>query len=362
MSYEEIRERLRGETAKIAVKTTVLPFRADPSPRPGDLFAPPELGEFPAEVAIVEHDPAAGRFRVVPVDDYPQVGGNDVEFRLDDLGSLARARCDLALWLDASRLNVASRTGALPLMALDEIRRKSDAIAAGTVRVSLYEEEVDSDPDYRRWKDQVLKSALAALEQPKARWRVLPWRSLAAAMVLLAGAWWGLRQVNEMRHRLEARGEEIARLEAEATSLRAENRDLDARSQALERYVRAVGSEAVQPNLPFAFLNYSSVRRGEHTVLVAEGAGSIALVVEVVDPEPYQHYGLRIVDRESGREVLGQDGLELESGNLLSLGLPASLLPPGDYQVTLSGFRDGAARALEEGFLLHVRRPADAGR
>ncbi len=57
-------------------------------------------------------------------------------------------------------------------------------------------------------------------------------------------------------------------------------------------------------------------------------------------------------------EIWKHDALHRE-GSLVSLGLPASRLPLGDYLIVLSGFEKQTATPLAESYLLHVRRPGE---
>ncbi len=386
MSYTEIKERLLQETARIVMKDNVVRFRPDLTPCPGDTFALRELAEVPVEAVIVERDPSdVRRLRVVLADDYPQIGSHDVELRLGEPGRVANIRCDLDAWLDVSRFDVATRTGMLPSESLEEIRRKRDALASDEVRASFHEEEVDGDPEYRRWKDETLRGVLVSLDEPSleepslkdSQPRVRPWwtrqlSAVAAVAVLAVGAFWSVRQTGELRGRIATQDEEIVRLDQARSELtekleaseegRAEISDAlaerERRMAELERRADVLAPQAMEPNLPFAFLSYGTSQRGEYTILVPEGAGRVALVFEVVNPEPYSHYGLRITEQRSGEEVYSHVGLERD-GSLVSLGLPASLLPSGDYFVVLSGHGLGEPTALDESYLLHVRRPGE---
>ncbi len=392
MSYTEIKDRLRQASAQAAMKSNVIPFRPDPSPCPGDTFALRELAGVPVEVVIVERDPTdVRRLNVVLLDDYPQIGSTDVEILGElDPDRVANIRCDLSRWLDVSRLDVASRTGMLGPESLAEIHRKRDALASGRVRASLHDEEVDGDLDYRRWKDQTLHGVLASLDRPEVRPRESSrsWTrqlSIAAtAAVLVFGAFWSVRQMEMLREQIEARSDEVFRLETSRSELtqqlEAANRSLtevttaltererqvsegEDRVTGLVRRVEALEADAMEPNLPFKLLNFvgsrdSGTRRGEHRIVFPEDASRVALVFEVVDPEPYSHYGLRITEQKTGEEIWRHDALQRD-GSLVSLGLPASLLPSGDYLIVLSGFEKQTATPLAESYLLHVRRPGE---
>ena len=109
-------------------------------------------------------------------------------------------------------------------------------------------------------------------------------------------------------------------------------------------------------NLPFTFLK-DGRRRGEHPVPIAEGAPRVALVVEVIDPEPYERYRLRIVDREKDGALVWQSDQLLRRGSVLSLSLPSSLFDAGYYDMLLYGIgEDGSEVKLEESYLMKVWR------
>ncbi len=70
-------------------------------PRPGDVFLSRRTAEYPVEWLMIEED-AAGRARVVPVDEHPYAGSRDLELAPESLGGAGVVRCDLGVWLDAS--------------------------------------------------------------------------------------------------------------------------------------------------------------------------------------------------------------------------------------------------------------------
>ncbi|MCP4657028.1 MAG: hypothetical protein GY856_16580, partial [bacterium] len=155
-------------------------------------------------------------------------------------------RCDLSSWLDVARFDIASRTGMLPPESLAEIHRKRDALASGDARASLHDEEVDSDPDYRRWKNETLHGVLASLDRSEAPPRKSWTRHLsvaAAAAVLVFGGFWSVRQMQQLREQIAAQGDEIVRLETSSSELteqlEASNRSLTETTAALsERELR----------------------------------------------------------------------------------------------------------------------------
>jgi DNA-binding MarR family transcriptional regulator len=172
VSDDELVPDLRRETVKaafeVAFQQAVVQLRADQSPRPGDLFVFRETFDGSIEWAIIDRDPEdAQRFLAAPVDDYPQVGSCDIGNPLEGTGMVSNIRCDVTGWLDASLLEQGLRTGTLPPIILNHARRKREEIEKETLVISIAEEEVDGDPEYRRWKETERKHLAALAEAAK---------------------------------------------------------------------------------------------------------------------------------------------------------------------------------------------------
>ncbi len=208
--------------------------------------------------------------------------------------------------------------------------------------------------------------------------------AVAASAVLAMGAFWSLRQVDRLQDRLlekdrrvaavseeldrtksgmeeqlAAAGREVEQLRGEVESMTDASDEL-AHSQGLVARLRqelaSSPASGVLANLPVSFLRGGRTR-GEHRVPIPEGAPRLALVVEVIDPEPYQRYRLEILDREKDGVLIWQSDRLLRRGSVLSLSLPSSLFDPGYYDLYLHGIDDdGAEHKLEESYLMHIRR------
>ncbi len=405
MKPKKTREDLWAATAEAARKQNTIGFRPDPSPCPGDTYVFHHAADVPIEWAIVERDQQdARRLRVVPLDAYPQIGSHDLGLHLSEPGRVANIRCDLDTWLEASRFEQDHRTGILPIEGLAAIQHKRAAIDSGELEATLLEEKVDGDPEYRRWKDETLSTALAELNtdedrlaepQPVQLPAVQPpqrfaWPSaslfyaVAATAVLAFGAFWSLRQVGDLQEQLldrdrriatvteeldQARtsmeeqlteaGQEVEQLRAEIRGMTDTSEEL-ARSQSLVARLR--GSLASSPaagvlaNLPVSFLRGGRTR-GEHLIDIPEGAPRVALVVEVIDAEPYDRYRLEILDHEKESDnLIWQSDRLLRRGSVLSLSLPSALFAQGYYDLNLYGIDDaGEEKKLEESYLMKVR-------
>jgi len=422
MTPTNAQESLRIETGKAAFAAAkerqAVSARAAQPPGPGDVFVFQETADYPVDWAVVDcHPEDAQRLRVMPLDDYPQVGSCDVGLRLGTTGRVANARCDFSIWLDASVFESELRTGILTEKNLDHIRRKREQIESGTVVASIAEEEVDGDPEYTRWKERTLRPALKALPQTSEsdavsaaeaetarEGRVIPlrprerrrprfepvnrWLALAATVVLVIGLG-GLQEMRRLRTQLAAENQRSAELErqrgelerqlgasgADVEQLREQYRKLEERSQQtvrdleqerqqhqsnvadLRRKLRQTQASEVDVNLPILRLTGEEARTrgGRPFRLELSDARRVVLMVEVVDPEPYDEYGVRIVDKGDGVEVWSGGGLS-KPGSMLRLGLPASMLEPGEYELVIYGVVGGETKDLEESYLLDVVR------
>ncbi len=383
MNTKRTQQELWTATAEAARESNVVRFRPDPSPCPGDTFVFRETAEVPVEWAVVERDPMDVRkLLVVPLDAYPQIGSHDLGLHFGEPGRVANIRCDVDAWLEASRFEPKLRTGMLPAASVGDIQHKRQTIASGELAASLLEEKVDGDPEYRRWKDETLGAALAELKagrQPQRSRAPLRRRyAVAASAVLVMGALWSVRhmqllhdqldardlevaevtrQHGELQDKLEVSGREVAELRGEIESLTDTSRELEQRDRQVAKLRRELAANplrGVLANLPVSFLRGGRTR-GEHPVRISEGAPRVALVVEVIDPEPYGRYRLEILDKErGGAQIWGSDQLR-RSGSTLSLSLPSSLFDPGYYDMFLYGIGDdGTEVRLKESYLMKV--------
>ena len=119
--------------------------------------------------------------------------------------------------------------------------------------------------------------------------------------------------------------------------LQAELRDLR------ERAARPAVSGGPQVNVPiFLLAAVRSAGEGREPVNrlpLASATGSVILTVELatVDAPTYR----ATLQGPGGKEIWRTDGLRPDGRDALTLLLPASMLPPGDYRLTLEGTKDG---------------------
>ncbi len=158
-------QRLQAEKTATGVAHALAEVRSGVNhpPRPGDTFLFRETSSYGVEWLVVEADlENQRRLLVVPVDDSPLVGSRDVE-AADACDSPLSIRCASGVWLDAQAFDPELRTGSLQPEVVAEVRQRRNEIKDGTVEGTILEQEVDDDPAYKAWLDEVLGPALATL-------------------------------------------------------------------------------------------------------------------------------------------------------------------------------------------------------
>ncbi len=228
----------------------------------------------------------------------------------------------------------------------------------------------------------------AAQERQPIRFRVIP-PVLVATVVLVVGLG-GYREWSRLRTQLVGQSERAAELEREkevlerrlgssgtgVEALQQEYRTLEERSRQeirelgqdrdrhrsetaqLQQKLSRTPSSAADVNLPILRLTGEEARkRGGRPFRLELGPDvrRVALMVEVVDPELYDEYGVRLVEKDGGAVVWSGGGLS-DPGSMLRLGLPALLLEVGEYEVVIYGVRGGAETELAESYVVEVVR------
>lgn len=300
---------LRRRTAE-AYRRAAVP--AVDGPRPGVLYAlaaSPEPGvEWLA--VLMEDDECL----LVPADTVGWIGTADVP-AVDPAAGALTLRCGHGVWLDAGVLREANVRGVLAGQIAESAlaRRRQLLVRAESTEA---EREIDADPDYRDWC-RSLDTARAAVcrvlggrldETPKVgeivpfpRPRVFPRLAVAASVAAaVASAVLFTRLVDQRR---------IGRLEDENAVL---------------------SRQLAEPEvgIPWLLAPSTSVRGEPERLVVPPGTRSLALLVDADE-------GDQIEIRDQDGELLRTHVIPpRESRNEVMVRWPASLTPPGDYEVT----------------------------
>ena len=367
----------------------------DRRPEPGDLVLFPETRGFPVEWAVL--GPVPGRpelVLVVPADTHLKVGTADVEVPEDSPLAPLVLRCAFGVQLGEARLATAHRTGdALAPEDVSAVRRVWEARERGESVGSLLTQEVDADPDYQDWIEDVLLPARAALTAAPAVAPVVPLRrrpaifgnslALAASVLLLVsvalagGLFWqderlesfaaqreqAREELRRERERLTGelrRAEDTHRRELTETERKAEEirqRDQERISE-LERRLEETRRPDSLLNVPFVGLSPRDPVRGEEIqeIPLPEKAGFFFFLLSVADMPPFPSYRLEVASKETGKVVWRGEGLKTGEHPEVSLVLPRDALSPGDYLFRLYGLKEGKAERVGEYELRVVER------
>jgi hypothetical protein len=357
-------------------------------PEPGDLVLFPETAGLPVEWAVL--GPAPGRpgmVLVVPADTHLKVGTGDVEVPEDSPLAPLVLRCAFGVQLGEVLLAKAHHTGdALAQEDVSAARRIWEARERGEPVGSLLTQEVDADPDYQDWIEDVLLPARAALTEAPAVAPVVPLRrrpalfgnplALAASVLLMVsvalagGLFWqdqrledfaaereqareDLRRererlTGELRQAGEAHRRELTEAERKAEEERRRDRE---RIAELEQRLEDTRRPESLINVPFVGLSPRDPVRGEEVeeISVPEKAGFFFFLLTGGDVRPFPSYRLEVTSKETENVVWKGEGLEA-SGDLreVSLVIPRDALPPGDYRFRLYGVKEGKAERVGE--------------
>ncbi|MCP3959120.1 MAG: hypothetical protein GY719_14815 [bacterium] len=388
-----VRERLRRQTGEArrhqaAVETEIERDRGQAA-RPGDLFVLPQSSELPVEWTILENDDMGpGRLLVVPADGNPMLGSADIAVPVDAERGALSLRCGFGVWTEAGIFAPELCTGRLETEHLERARQRLRDVEQGRDVGTVAERETDGETDYLDWRRDVLEPARSVLPEIPPMTAAAPFRrpeirapfrhptlwsgvnralAIAASILLAFSAfliWQNYRAGRTIDNVERVHDREVAELEgANEQAAAAHRREIAelraAGEQAEQEHRRRVeeleASSRPRPrlNLPFVVLVAARTRSPEAVQELPSGASEVALILQLEDPEPALRYRLRVVRRATGETVWSSDDLR-PLGAELSLTLPGSLLPAGDYVIRLRGLGAGQ-EGPEEEYDLSVR-------
>lgn len=308
-------------------------------PLPGDLFALAETADFGLEWLVLDRADVPSRLLLVPADTHPLAGSADVELPSRHPLAPLTLRCGYGVWIDPDELEPEDRTGVLDDATLEEALKKRWALARESLRGSPLEREVDVDPEYQDWVDEILVPARTALEE--AHQEVVEVRTEEASHEPLRLAW-GI----------------AATLLFAVVGLSLWTMSLYEQAQrAREPELLAAIPQAVTLGGP---------RRGEGNLQVRypEMGQGIFLVLES-EADAYSTFRVEIVSEDNGRSWTGTVSFpEAEPGSSreILLRLPMEFVGADrEVIVRLFGLRDGKPSPIDTEEL-RLREGADDGR
>ncbi len=362
------------------------------APAPGDLYVLTASSEHPVEWAVLEGQPeGGGRVLAVPADGNVLAGSADVAVPASAPCGPLTLRCRFAGWLDAGLFAGQPRIGRLDPGEVERAHRRWSEIGEGIAAGSLLEREVDEDPEYQDWLDEVVAPAWRALFdeggdrgqrtgaaiEPARRPSAIrsPPMLLAASILLmvtagLAGSllWRQQQRIDgllaEGERSRETHRREVEELEAErdrtAAALRelaetagqidaGAERQLRERIDELDRRLEEALRQGAVVNPVIAALDLSGVVRGEvETLKLPPDASHAVLLLPLGDSPPAPEYRVELLEEGSGERIWQTRGLRAQSPAEVRVGLPVSMLAPGEYRVRLQRLEAGQFRGVNE--------------
>jgi hypothetical protein len=369
----------------------------------GQVLALPELGEPRLAWAVLRREEGESeRLLLVAADVNPLVGPGDVSVT-GPVASPLTLRCRFAVSMSEREIGAATLLGTLPPEALALADSRWQAISAGRPTGTFSEQETEEDPEYQDWIEDVVRpaagklgaragtdapSALPALPfptrprkepplSPRGAW--MRWAAVLAFVLLGAGSgflWWrqGL-EIASLRAAAEtgeaAHRQAIAELEARRTDLEAQYQaqlqkagqdrtrlesEHRARLQELETQIEKLRQATEIRNPVLAILDSPGAQRGSTRVTVGPEASHVMLLIQVEDPADAE-FEIEILEQGSGKRIWLQKGLRPDVVGEVRPGIPAALLPPGEYRLILSRRDDGKLFKVREQGITIVEEP-----
>jgi len=239
----------------------------------------------------------------------------------------------------------------------------------------------------RALASQTSRQTNAAFEPRVGRWRSLfgssngfQWAAVAAALALLIGASWLYVQNRTLSRSIEvARSEKQELLnkdeagEVKLKKLESENSDLQSQSQKMKETIAqrdrelAAAKSAAEPTGSSILTHIATftlspgLTRGSdepEKVMISGKTQVIQLQLALPKPENYKGY-LAEVRTARGNLVFSKSlpaAQQLSFGQAVSLTLPVSQIPIGEYEVTLKGAADGKLQSIGYYYFIALKR------
>lgn len=368
-------------------------FEGDAARNVGDLFVLEASKEQSVEWAVLAEDTeGSSQIQVVAVDSSTLVGSADLATRVEQRGPVT-VRCGTTAWLARKVLQGSRLTGRLKPKAIEQASQKVRQLAAGETVGNAWERQVDADPEYQQWHEDILDPARFALPDPgpklrlvesdgslqkvsPAKHRFRPWLqplALAASLFLMLSLGLG-REVFHLRQasvrQAEVYRQEVSELEgARREGAEVHRREVEKLEEEHQKALVALdqqyeagrepSSQAGTPpmplvNLPFVVLSSTRLRSENREVRLYREADYLLVIFQVEDPDPEAHYRLQLLPAAGGSEVWSHRGLTLTGRSEFSIALPQELLLAGEYRFLLTAREGDDWRPVDE-YGLRVR-------
>ena len=368
----------------------------------GQVLILQELGEPRLAWAVLREAAESERRLLVAADINPLVGSGDVA-AIGSGGASLTLRCRFAVWVNERDLGATTLLATLPPEVLSRADSRYQEIAAGRPVGTFSEQETEEDPEYQDWLEDVVRPAVGKLGAraaagapspvpalpfptrrpaepgPSRRGAWMRWAAVLAFVGLGAASgvlwWWQAREIAGLRAAAEAseaaHREAIAELEARRAALEAQYQarlreagadrarleaEHRARLQELEAQLEKLRQATDVKNPQLASLDPAATQRGPKRIEIGPEVSHLVLLLPVDDPAGTE-FQVEVDEQPSGKQVFVQKGLQAAVIGEVSLGLPAALVPPGDYRLRLFRKQGATLRLVREHLITIAEAP-----
>lgn len=379
----------RAQTAARASRAEVaLPTLAEEPAQPGDVLLHPAQHALPVQWVVVAAP--SGAPKVVPADAGSMVGSGDVALvEPSGVGRLS-ARCRFEQPLFPAALAGARRSGRLGAANLARVERRRSDLAASR-EGSFTEIETDQDPEYEDWLSEVVEPACRQWQElgtakvvplpqrAEPSYTRLRWAAGIAAVIglgALAGLWLQAGRISKLEEAAQrqqsatsereaefaAREQDLARQIAESEKARqATEGKAQEQLAAASEDLRRAREAALIVNPVLVALTPNAAVRGEVEAIALPAQSSHLLLFLPVDQVVGGTLRLELLDGSEGRVLWQRNPLERQKGHEISVGVPAALLPTGEFVLRLYRRERGKEELIREHRLRLERAKAPRG-
>ncbi len=167
---EDFRARSKGALEKWKASQAKIKER-DVLPAAGDIYIFSATAEIGVEwVIVLQHIDDVALWFMVPFDQNPMAGTWDVPVAESSEAGPGTLRCSRGIWIHVDDIGIGSRSGFLELRYVERAKAKLAAIVDPNSDHVKARHEVDFDPDYEEWINEIS----AAAERLEAQLRAEP--------------------------------------------------------------------------------------------------------------------------------------------------------------------------------------------
>jgi len=168
--FDDFRAQANGAIEKWKAAQARIAER-DSLPAAGDIYVFSATAEIGLEwVIVLQHAEDDALWFMVPFDQNPMAGTWDISVSESSTAGPGTLRCGRGIWIHIDDLTIGSRSGFLELWYIDKARARLASMVAPAIDASDCRPEVDFDPDYQEWLDEVTTAA----EHLEAKLRAAP--------------------------------------------------------------------------------------------------------------------------------------------------------------------------------------------